>query len=66
MDDVKILKRGYHALNMLTMHCAGHFNLREDKYDEYVDTIVAILELANNEKHRLRAVPTFSPKTESE
>lgn len=54
-DDAKFLKRGYHALSMLTMHAAGHFNLREDKYDEYVDVLVRILEIANNEKHRLRA-----------
>jgi len=54
-DDVKLLKRGYHALNMLVMHCSGSVNLREDKYDEYFDIITAILELSNNERYRLRA-----------
>jgi len=54
MNDAQFLKRGYHALNMLTLHAAGHFNLREDKYDEYVDVLVRILEIANNEKYRLR------------
>lgn len=58
-DDVKFLKRGYHALNMLTLFAAGHFNLREDKYDEYLDVLVRILELANNEKYRLR---TYKPE----
>lgn len=58
-DDVKLLKRGYHALNMLTLFAAGHFNLREDKYDEYVDILVAILELCQNEKYRLR---TYKPE----
>lgn len=54
-DDVKLLKRGYQALNMLTMHVAGSVNLREDKFDEYFDVLTAILELANNEKYRCRA-----------
>jgi len=53
-DDVKLLRRGYHALSCLIMHVAGHYNLREDKYDEYFDVLTAILELANNERYRLR------------
>lgn len=59
MTDAAMLKRGYHALSMLTMHASGAFNLREDKYDEYVDVLVRILEIANNEKYRLR---TFKPE----
>jgi len=58
-DDVKLLKRGYQALNMLMMHIAGHANLREDRFDEYFDVITAILELANNERYRLR---TWKPE----
>jgi len=54
-DDVKLLRRGYHALSMLTMHVSGSVNLREDKFDEYFDILTAILELANNERYRLRA-----------
>jgi len=65
MTDVQFLKKGYHALNMLCMHAAGHFNLREDKYDEYVDVLVRVLEIANNEKHRLRVVPTFTEQSET-
>jgi len=59
MTDAQMLKRGYHALSMLTMHAAGNFNLREDKYDEYVDVLVRILEIANDAKYRLR---TYKPE----
>lgn len=51
--DVRLLKRAHHALNMLTMFAAGHYNLREDKFDEYFDVITSVLEVCNNEKHRL-------------
>lgn len=53
-DDVKFLKRGYHALSQLTMHVAGHCNLSQARFDECFDIITAILELANNEKYRCR------------
>lgn len=52
-DDIRVLKRSHHALNMLVMFTAGHYNLREDKFDEYFDVLTQVLELANNEKHRL-------------
>lgn len=42
------------CLELLDLFQQRHLSLSESQFEEYFDAVLAVLEAANNEKHRLR------------